>query len=98
MNEYTVRMLTALVKCLMKAFPHSNKCALWSFAQTPLCFVGKVILEAANVTKCSVGCFIGLAIRRSFGASPWRSDLVMTGKFIFLLGVSVIFHFNLFSD
>lgn len=59
---------------------------------------GKVVLGAANVTKCSTGCFLGLVIRRDFGASPWRSVLVMTEKFIFLLGVAVIFHFNLFSD
>ena len=83
----------------IRASPFSNDYVLlWSLAQAPLCFGRKVVLEAANVTKCSTGCSIGLAIRRGFGASPWSYVLVMTEKFIFLLGVAVIFHFNLFSD
>ena len=98
MNEHTVRCPGHWL-VISKAFPFSNDYVLlWSLAQAPLCFGRKVVLEAANVTKCSTGCSIGLAIRRGCGASPWSYVLVMTEKFIFLLGVAVIFHFNLFSD
>lgn len=61
------------VHCLVinETFPFANEYVLlWSLAQDPLCFGRKVVLEAANVTKCSAGCSVGLAIRRDFGASP----------------------------
>lgn len=63
---------------------------LWSLAQAPLWFGRKFVQEAANVTKCSAGCSIGPAIRKGFGASPSKSVLGMTEKFIFLLEVAVI--------
>lgn len=56
---------------IKETFPFSNEYVLlWSLAQPPLCFGRKVVPEAANVTKRSAGCSVGLAIRRDFGASP----------------------------
>lgn len=70
MNEHSVQVPSELVESLMKAFSFSDGYVLlWSLTQAPLCFGRKVIPETANVTECSLGCSIGLAIRRGFGAS-----------------------------